>query len=200
MAEKTKLTFQQVVCSAPPVQDAFVGLPLLHRWWQIVLFLHGKPRDPLMSDADRVRCVANGFRFYAWLYRVLAVIFVALACVLGALQSMGSDEVSAYWIGASCLGAIYLWIVSGLGYCGAAGYGQQPRSVSLLVSFIVMIVAFLSLFVAALSIVAHHMGWIGSGVNLILISALFVFGVGSYLIEIIYLTTDCSQPLSHTDV
>ena len=190
MSEKTKPTFQQVVCSAPPVQDAFADLPVLNRWWQIVLFLHGKPRDPLVSGTDRVRCVAEGFRFYAWLYRVLAMIFMALTGLLAALQGMGSDGISAYWIGASCLGGIYLWIVSRLGYYGAAAYGQQqPQSTSLLVSFMVMIVAFLSLFVAAVSVVAHHLGWVSSGLNLMAISALFVFGVGSYLIEIIYLVT-----------
>src|SRR5438045_3311821 len=117
MPDKTKLTFQQIVCSAPGVRDAFTSYPALSGWWQVVLFLHGKPRDPRLSDAERVRCVADVFRFYAWLYRVLAVIFVGLAGVLAALKGMGSDEVSAYWIGASCLGGIYLWIISGLGYC-----------------------------------------------------------------------------------
>ncbi len=194
LPDKAKPTFQQVVCSAPPVRAVFSDLPVIHRWWQIVLFLHGKPRDPLMSGAERVSCVAHGFRFYAWLYRVLATVFMALAGVLAALQGMGSDEVSAYWIGASCLGAIYLWIVSGLGYHGAEAYAQeQAQSVALLVSFMVMIVAFLSLFVATLSVAANYLGWVGNGVNLMAIASLFVFGVGSYLIEIIYLTTEDSK-------
>lgn len=194
MPDKAKPTFQQVVCSAPLVRDVFTDLPVLHRWWQVILLLHGKPRDPLLSGADRVRCVAQGFRFYAWLYRVLAMVFMALTGLLAALQGMGSDEVSAYWVGASCLGAIYLWIVSGLGYYGAEVYRQeQPQGISLLVSFMVMIVAFLSLFVAALSVAAHHLGWVANEINLISISALFLFGVGSYLIEIIYLTAQ-KQP------
>ena len=191
MTDKTKPAFQQVVCSAPPVRGAFASYPALSGWWQIVLLLHGKPRDPLMSGAERVNCVAGGFRFYAWLYRALAIIFMALAGILVALQCMGSDEVSAYWTGASCLGGIYLWVVSGLGYCGAESFRQEQRqSVSLLVSFMVMIVAFLSLFVAALSVVVYHLGWVGKGLNLMAISTLFVFGIGSYLIEIIYLTTE----------
>lgn len=192
--DQTSLTFQQVVCSAPTVRDAFAAHTPLKGWWRVILFLHGKPRDLQATDVERVRCISEGFRFYAWLYRVLGMVFLAVAGLLGALRGMGSDEVSAYWIGASVLGGIYLWIVSGLGYCGAAAYREgKTQSIALLVSFMVMIVAFLSLLVAALSVAAHSLGWVGSGPNLLALSVLFVFGVGSYLIEIIYLTTQRSS-------
>ncbi len=194
MAQQPTPSFQQVVCNAPAVRDAFADYPALRPWWSIILLLHGKPRNPQMAHEARVRCIADGFGFYAWLYRLLSMVFLALAGLLALLQGMGSTEVSAYWCGASALGSLYLWIVSGLGYYGARAYRQElPQSVSLLVSFLVMIVAFLSLFVAALSVVAQQQGWVNSALNLASLGALFVFGVGSYLIEIIYLVAE-GQP------
>lgn len=190
MPDKTEPTFQQVVCSTSLVRDTFSSYPALRGWWQIILFLHGKPRNPQMNGAERIHCVANGFRFYAWLYRVLSLVFIGLAGAFIALRNMGSEEISTYWIGASALGAIYLWVVSGLGYYGAKAYGAgQSQSSNLLVCFMVMIVAFLSLFVAALSVVTHYLSWVGNAWNLVSMAALFVFGVGSYMIEILYLTT-----------
>ena len=59
-----------------------------------------------------------------------------------------------------------------------------------MLAFMVMIVAFLSLFVAAASVVANHEAWLGAGPNLAATGALFVFGVGSYMIEILYLATE----------
>jgi hypothetical protein len=191
MPSEERPTFQQIVCGTGAVRTAFKSYPVLHAWWQLILFLHGKPRDILMTGEERVRRVADGFRFYAWLYRVLGLIFLGLAVILAILSAMDAEGVSSYWAGVSFLGGCYLWIVSGLGYRGARAYGgAQPQSIPLLVSFMVMVVAFLSLFVAALSVIAHHHGWLANGVNITAISSLFVFGVGSYLIEIVYLVTE----------
>lgn len=56
-----------------------------------------------------------------------------------------------------------------------------------------MVVAFLSIFVAVVSVVAQQAAWLAIVPNLAAASVLFVFGVGSYMIEILYLTTAASK-------
>ena len=118
------------------------------------------------------------------------MIFLVLSPALFAIHRLDQNEVSGYWAAASLLAAIYLWNASGLGFAGAWVYEtNEIQGTSALVAFMVMIVAFLSLFVAALSVVAHHAAWLGTMANLSAAAALFVFGVGSYMIEIVYLAT-----------
>jgi len=199
MAQEPTPSFQQVVCHTPAVRTAFAVCPALRHWWRIILFLHGKPRDPQMAPSERMRCIADGFGFYAWLYRLLSIIFLVFAGLLALLQGIGSTEMSAYWWIASGMGSLYLWGVSGLGYHGTRAYRQAlsqqtlSHSVTLLVSFMVMIVAFLSLFVATLSVVTQYQSWANSVLNLAALGALFVFGVGSYLIEIVYLVREANH-------
>ena len=96
-----------------------------------------------------------------------------------------------YWAGASLMGALFLWFASGLGFVGARSYalGRESGRVSLL-AFMVMIVAFLCAFVAGASVAAQHSSPLGAVPNLLGCAALFVLGVGSYFIEILYLATD----------
>lgn len=180
--------FSQIVCSSESVQSAFADHRPLRFWWNLILRLHGKPVHSSISREEKIQRIADGFKFYAWLYRFLAVIFLLLAPAFVALHIV--VEISFYWAIASLMAAVYLWCVSSLGYTGATQYVQgQPQSTGVLVAFMVMVVAFLSMFVAVVSVVAQHSAWLSPVPNLIAASALFVFGVGSYMIEILYLTT-----------
>lgn len=160
-------------------------------WWALILKLHGKPVELGLSHAARTQRVAAGFRFYAALYRALSIVFGLLCPVLVALHSMDESLGSLYWAGASLLSAGFLWLVSGLGFIGARSYalGNESGRASLL-AFMVMVVAFLSAFVAAASVAVQQHSWIGAVPNLLACAALFVLGVGSYFIEIIYLAMD----------
>jgi len=183
--------FSQIVCSAQPVQAAFALHPPTRFWWSLILMLHGKPVNPSLSQEEKIKRVADGFKFYAWLYRFLAVIFLVLAPIFVWLNVVENSNSSSYWAACSFLAGVYLWCVSGLGYAGAKSYSiGQNQGTSSLVAFMVMIVAFLSMFVAVVSVVAHHSAWLTPTLNLAAASTLFVFGVGSYMIEIIYLATE----------
>jgi hypothetical protein len=191
MNTENKKRFSDLVCGALPVQAAFDGQRGFCLWWRVVLMLHGKPRDTNLPEADRLNCIANGFRFYAWLYRMLAVIFLSLTLALGALKISLAESGTWYWCVTSLLVAIYLWLVSGLGYAGARSYRRgEGGSISALIGFMVMVIAFLSLFLSAASVAAYHSHWLPTGPNLAIVSLVFAFGVGSYFIEIFYLATE----------
>ncbi|MCE9554788.1 MAG: hypothetical protein K8T91_15645 [Planctomycetes bacterium] len=183
--------FSQIVCSSRTVQDAFD----LHRptrcWWNLVLRLHGKPVDPLLTTVERITTIADGFDFYARLYRLLSVAFLLVASILFGLTALEGSDSWFYWAATSLLAGIYLWCVSGLGFAGAKAYrGNQTQGASCLVAFMVMIVVFLCMFVAVASVIAHHSAYLATIPNLAAASALFIFGVGSYLIEIVYLVSE----------
>jgi hypothetical protein len=174
--------FSQIVSSSPSVQNAF----RLHRptrlWWRMILWLHGKPRDPVLSEADKIALLARGFHFYAWLYRGVGVLFLLLAPALLLVETYSAI--------ASLFAGLYLWFVSGLGNKGADAYLESDSEAKItLVAFFVMIVAFLSLFVGTLSRIADELVLLPPFLNLPIASGLFVFGIGSYLIEIIFLVT-----------
>jgi hypothetical protein len=188
MRQDKNPNFSQLVCSTQPVQEAFA----LHRptrlWWRLILLLHGKPVNVSLSAQERIARVADGFKFYASLYRFLAAIFLLLTPTFLALNALEKSTSWSYWAAASFLAFLYLWSVSGLGYVGANSY-RTGQGTSALVAFMVMIVAFLSMFVAAVSVLAHQLSWVATAPNLLGAGILFVFGIGSYLIEIIYLST-----------
>ena len=54
----------------------------------------------------------------------------------------------------------------------------------------VMIIAFLSLFLSAASVAAYHFHWLPTGPNLAVAAGVFAFGIGSYFIEVLYLATE----------
>lgn len=198
MRSKIKGSFSDLVCGASPVRTAFNSQSVLRLWWQVVLILHGKPRDPGLSETDRIQCIADGFQFYAWLYRLLAVIFLSLALVLGALKISLTESGTWYWCIASLLAAVYLWLVSGLGYAGAGAYRRgEGYSISALIGFMVMIIAFLSLFLSAASVAMYHFHWLPTGPNLTVTAGAFAFGIGSYFIEVLYLATEGNLFVGH---
>ena len=189
MPDNKSPNFSQIVSSSPSVRAAFAVHRPTRFWWNLILMLHGKPVNPSLSRAAKTKRIADGFKFYAWLYRFLAIIFFLLTPTFMTLNVTGNSDVSSYWATASFLAAVYLWCVSNLGYAGAKAYGTG-QGTSSLTAFMVMIVAFLSMFVAVVSVVAQHCAWLGIVPNLVAASTLFVFGVGSYMIEIIYLATE----------
>ena len=183
-----KPTFSQLVCGAPLVRAAFESYVPAQLWWRLILTLHGKPLVSSLSRAQETRQIADGFRFYAWLYRFLAVVFLALGPTLWA-ANIGENNVN-YWAASSILAGIYLWFCSGLGFAGARDYADESaRGTVILLTFMVMIVAFLSAFVAVISVAAMQSNWLATAPNLMAAGLLFVFGIGSYFIEIIYLAS-----------
>lgn len=181
-------TFSQLVCGTPSVRTAFESYAPARLWWRLILILHGKPTQSALSPAQERLQIAAGFRFYAWLYRFLAIIFLLLGLLLIAAD-IGESSAS-YWAASSVLAGISLWFISGLGFSGARTYAINPvRGAVVLIAFLAMIVAFLSAFVATISVVAAQLGWLPTAPNLLATALLFVFGIGSYFIEIVYLAS-----------
>ena len=122
------------------------------------------------------------------------IVFILLAPALFWIDVLDSSTSTLYWSASSLLAGTYLWCVSGLGYAGAKAYKVgHGQAIASLIAFMVMVIAFLSMFVAATSIVAHCYGWLPMWHNLVTAGGLFVLGVGSYMIEIIYLATECQE-------
>ena len=183
--------FSQIVCNPASMRDVFDLHRPTNAWWRLILALHGKPVQLTLSVEQKTERVADGFRFYASLYRGLGIMFLLLAPTLALLPIAESGSFSTYVALSSLLAGLYLWAISGLGYAGANSYraGEQHES-AVLIAFMVMIVAFLSLFVAAISVASQYSSSLPATLNLAAIGILFVFGIGSYMIEILYLATE----------
>ena len=192
MANLNRTNFSQIVSSSALVQTAFALHPTARLWWRAVLWLHGKPRDSLLPEAERIVLLARGFRYYASLYRGVGVLFLLLFPALLLVETYSAI--------ASLLAGLYLWIISGLGSKGADAYSRNiPQARATLVSFFVMIVAFLSLFVSLLSRIAEEEALLPPSLNLLITGVLFVFGIGSYLIEIVFLVTHAPSVTNVTE-
>ena len=84
---ETSPSLSQIVCGSPQVLAALQEHAPTRAWWRLVLKLHGKPVESSFSNAAKTQRVADGFRFYAALYRALSVVFGLLCPVLVALSS-----------------------------------------------------------------------------------------------------------------
>jgi hypothetical protein len=186
--------FTAAICDSSAVKTAFSDLAIMKTWWRIVLWLHGKPQASEAGIEDKRQCVADGFVFYADLYRSLAWVFAALVPTLIYIAKLGSYDY-LYWELACAGGFVYLWLTSSLGRWGAQQYrsGKIDGRISL-AAFLVMISAFLSMLIVALSIVVHFYMAVSNCINLLTLSILLAFGVGSYLIELIYLVGSAMRP------
>ena len=196
MAQKSdKLpTFSQLVCSAPLVRTAYDSYAPAKLWWRLILMLHGKPTNSALSAQKENAIIAAGFRFYAWLYRFLAVVFLSMGPLL--IFAETGQRSSDYWVTSSVFAGVCLWLISGLGFAGARDYATNPtRGAVVLIAFMTMIVAFLSAFVATISVVAAQFDWLATAPNLAATGLLFIFGVGSYFIEIVYLASRQTRPI-----
>jgi hypothetical protein len=88
--------FAAVIRSPVGVRNAFEGHRMFAWWWNRVLALHGKPIPSYFSVQNRCACVADGFRFYGWLYCGLAAVIGAAAfSCWAAMRSPGYHGVFA---------------------------------------------------------------------------------------------------------
>jgi hypothetical protein len=177
---KNTRCFAAVVRSPLATRAAFEGHCLLSRWWKLVLALHGKPVAVDLSPQQHVRCIADGFRFYGWLYRVLAVVFG-----VGAVLCLAGNIVGLFWIVMLATSAVYLWTTAGLAFSGAVEfYESGGERIWQLVAFLFFVALFLASLLTAMSFEARSLGWLPDAVNGSLSAGLMAFGTGSYLIEL----------------
>ncbi len=172
--------FAAVVRSSAAVRTAFGGQRAMVWWWNIVLALHGKAGEPSFSLERRCRCVAEGFRFYGWLYRLLA-----LALGAAALLCWFCSLADSFWITLFAASSIYLWIIASLAFSGALEFcGSAGERVWPLVAFLFFVTVFLTGVLIAISIQVRLAGWLPDVANIIITLGAMAFGVGSYLVEL----------------
>ncbi len=167
-------TFTKIVCNEPAVRDCFDTIPGGRLWWRLVLALHGKPTAPNLSHAEREQTLQAGLHFYAVLYGVLsgclALAGLALGLVLG--WSFGA-------LGLLCAALLLLTIV-GLGNRAA----RMPERFAIL--FFAALIAFLSLLLGAGVTVAGLQTTASPSLILGGAALVFLLGIGSYGIELVY--------------
>jgi hypothetical protein len=184
-------SFARVVSGALPVVHAFDLSPTARLWWRAILWLHGKPTAPLLNATERRGIVADGFRFYAQLYQFLGVLFCFVGAVLALSGVFPTSKDAIYWTGASVMAGVFLWLVSGLGFAGARSLrANHAAARAMLCAFMVGIIAFLSAFTAAVSLTVQLQTDHQAGLNLGIMAVVVALGIGSYLIEVIYLVAD----------
>jgi hypothetical protein len=179
-------TFSQIVCSTPLVRMAYDSHPLLRVWWRTILWLHGKPIEASLEPSTQR--LQQGFRFYARLYGLLALVLFGVGAALLTANQMAADTIPFYWI-ATTLGASgFVGVTSSVGRQGANQYGTNASSAAvLLVTFFVMVLCFLTFFLTTVSFLIHTTSALPVYINLGLTMGLMFFGAGSYLIEMVYL-------------
>lgn len=172
--------FTRVLRTRLAAEQPFAGAPGMRAWWRLILALHGKPpigtADPV---ADR-RVVADGLRFYARLYRLLAM-FVAVSSGLFALAGSGAAAV------ATALGSCALFALIRLADNGARAWLLDPSLARVdLAVFFAGISMLLTAFVAAVAaavIVDGSLPWLAI---VVAAGVVLAVGVGSYAVELVY--------------
>jgi hypothetical protein len=157
------------------------------------LALHGKPVAGFDSISEHRNCVADGFRFYGWLYRSLALVLIAFAGYAAA-----SGLAGWYWLGFLIAGAVCLWNAAGLAFAGASALPQAVGDGLLkLVVFLFFIGLFLASTLMAVSVQARAVELLPDFANVALTMLLLLFGVGSYFIEVVALLTALNRNNEH---
>jgi len=177
--------FASCIRSPEAVRDVFRTHRLFHWWWLMILRLHGKPVRQDTTPA-RVRAfVADGLAFYAGLYRLLAIILLALLTSVGILSEESGGSV--YLILAAASGG-FLWATTSLGFRGVDAYRNGEKSGrTLLVVFVVLLTWFLIACAILSSACLYHRHACPLWVNVAATAVFVMIGVGSYCIELIYL-------------
>ncbi|EEF58660.1 hypothetical protein [Pedosphaera parvula] len=175
--------FANVVCASPEVRTAFRARGIMELWWKGLLALHQKPNLLKINRSEERSIIAAGFRFYASLYQYLGLIFLTLSMV-----NLSVAFVAGYWTLLGILTSVYLWLAGSIARSGARDFevGTLSGTISL-VCFLFMIAMFLAAFVIAASIAFHCQQSLPTFLNLFLTTLLFVFGIGSYALELVYL-------------
>lgn len=178
------MNFAEIIRSNSAVRSAFDQVTTHRWWWKGILALHGKPHRHDLTPNERKRILSKGFRFYALLYTLLSLV-MAVLCVLLFVFPVAEGY---YWQGITMFASVYLGASSVLAFKGARRYMRDSTASSaLLVVFFVAVIGFLMFFCGALWVIINqHQPQFGI-VSLLLLILFVVFGVGSYLIEILYL-------------
>lgn len=172
--------FATVIRSPEAVRSAFKGQKLLAWWWRVILALHGKPTQNHLTSQEHCECIADGFRFYGWLYRMLGILFGA-----GTLLCLRYGLADFYWLTLLTFGGVYLWAAGGLAISGATTYSNSRGGhVWLLVAFLFFIALFLASTLMLFSAQVRLSQWVPDTINIVVTLGLLIFGVGSYLIEL----------------
>jgi len=176
--------FASVVRSPEHVRAAFASQRfLLKAWWGVILGLHGRAVRHSMTPQEERVCIAEGFHFYGMLYRL-----VALMLVIVFVGSVAAGITGLYGQALLACSAGYLWVTANLATDGASLYrARAAEGRPLLVTFVVFVTAFLVGFIATASVVTHQHGLLPDPVNVLLFALFLAFGVGSYLIELLFL-------------
>lgn len=182
MELKKPTSFAACVRSPDRVRSAFSEVPVANLWWRVILGLHGKPLDGRMTACAARPIVAAGFSFYSTLYGGLGLLLLTLGIVCWQTYELPS------WAVANMLASVLLFMASGVARRGAVILVRSPfRGTICLVLFLVMVMAFLSMLLSGLSIAAVGMGVLSLWAGLTVFCIGMVFGVGSYMIELVYL-------------
>lgn len=179
--------FSREVCGSAVVREAFAGYgPVVRFWWRCVLWLHGKPEPgAALSEAQRNAVVADGFAYYARLYRLLGVMLLMVGGALTSAHLATGVPGTLYWPLAAAGGALLLLGAAQVGQRAAAGYRERPAEATVyLAVFLVLLMTLLTGLLAAMSVALR--GSAPAAVNVFTLAALFAFGVGSYAIELLY--------------
>jgi hypothetical protein len=181
-------SFARIVRGEPLVRSAFSDYPPLAAWWRIILALHGDPGSGDHGEAERIAIIARGFELYAWLYRGLGVVVLAVALGAAWYHAPLGPEVAEPLIVYGGLTGAYLWLASGLTLAGARAYRASPRAGASTLTFgVVMLIAFICMAFVAGSVAAQALHLMPMWLNGLLLGCILALGAGSYGIELAYL-------------
>lgn len=188
-------SFAAIVRSPAAVRSAFADVPFIRTWWRIVLALHGKPTATDGPEAAR-EVIAAGFVFYSRLYAMLGAVFLILCA---ATFRIAIDAHLSYWMLLGFAAGGYLLLSATVARKGAQAFREsRVEGIACLVLFLAMIIVFLAMFLASVSIVAASLSLVPHWVNILVFAGMSGFGIGSYLLELLYLVhvarTASAQP------
>ena len=187
------MKFAEIVRSSPQVGDAFDDAGVYALWWRLLLALHGKPVSTIAKEAEVRTTLTRGFRFYACLYIALAVALLFAAFIVWCVG------LPSFWTWLLVGSSAYLLATSQLAFVGSRNFLDfVPQARPQLVTYFVSIIAFLSCFCGVCAAVVHFAIPTQGFVLFVGLATLLTCGVGSYVIEIVYLPTNSLRVNNHS--
>ncbi|WP_146601043.1 hypothetical protein [Novipirellula aureliae] len=181
------MKFAQVIRSSSKVRRAFDAVPVLRTWWRLILSLHGKPVCIDRTSQSTSEALVNGFRFYGYLYSALAIVLL----LISPLMVIVAGTASYLWAILTVTSSAYLACTSQLAFFGARCYADEPDLARpLLVSFFASIIAWLASVLSGCIVAIHFVVPQYEVVLALGIGTVLVMGVGSYFIELIYISCE----------
>lgn len=182
------MRFAQIIRSEQAVRRCFHGVPTHIWWWKAILAAHGKPCCVTLSEADIKRALSQGFRFYGMIYSFVAVVMLVASLMTFAIE-IGEWR---FWSCMLGLAGLFVLASSFLAFHGARLYPCDTKQASaLLIVFFISIMGFLMFFLGAASVFVNQYQPAAGVVALPVATVLVLIGVGSYLIEVLYLFFTC---------